>query len=322
MLVNEYGLVGLDAALIGASQNPEGSGPVEIREVAGGCICCSAGLIFEVSLVRLLRRRPDRLLIEPTGLAALAGILNALDRPGIREAVDVRSVICLLDPRRFEDDLQREEVRDQVEAADVLLASRRDLGTAEQVAAFESWAKSLFPPKRHVGAIERGRIPVSLLDLVRDRGPITVRGGHAHGTDHPHEHSPDEPTPGEAGGDSGSDDPRPIVLRTHRSTMTSTVGWICRRDLVFHAEAASRWLETLAALPGARRAKAVLHTTEGWWSFNIADGEQDLHPSGYRRDSRIEIVLEGDAFPSAEALERQLHGCLASDVPTPRHPPC
>jgi len=58
----------------------------EIREVAGGCICCSAGIMFEVSLVMLLQRRPVRLLIEPTGLAALPGILDTLNRPGIREA--------------------------------------------------------------------------------------------------------------------------------------------------------------------------------------------------------------------------------------------
>ncbi len=70
ILVNEYGLVGLDAALMQTESERKGGAGVEIREVAGGCICCSAGFMFEVSLVFLLQRRPDRLLIEPTGLAA------------------------------------------------------------------------------------------------------------------------------------------------------------------------------------------------------------------------------------------------------------
>ena len=97
VLVNEYGLVGLDAALMATPGKEAKTGGVEIREVAGGCICCSAGIMFEMSLVLLLQRRLDRLLIEPTGLAALSGILDTLDRPGICEAIDVRSVLCLLD---------------------------------------------------------------------------------------------------------------------------------------------------------------------------------------------------------------------------------
>ena len=94
ILVNEYGLVGIDAALMQDSSKESSAKEVEINEVAGGCICCSAGVFFEASLIRLLRRRPDRLLIEPTGLAALSGILNTLGREGIKEAIELRSIIC------------------------------------------------------------------------------------------------------------------------------------------------------------------------------------------------------------------------------------
>ena len=106
VLVNEYGLVGLDAALMKGPTSSKHAPGVEIKELAGGCICCSAGFMFEVSLGLLLQRRPARLLIEPTGLAALSGILDTLDQPGVREAVDVRSVLCLLDPALFEENGQ------------------------------------------------------------------------------------------------------------------------------------------------------------------------------------------------------------------------
>ena len=75
ILINEYGLIGVDAALVESPAKGQGQPGVQIKEVAGGCICCSAGFMFEVSLVLLLQRRPQRLLIEPTGLAALSGIL-------------------------------------------------------------------------------------------------------------------------------------------------------------------------------------------------------------------------------------------------------
>lgn len=323
VLVNEYGLVGLDAALMeapGEAGQPPG---VEIREVVGGCICCSASFLFEMSLVVLLQRRPDRLLIEPTGLAALSGILDTLGRSGIRESVDVRSVVCLLDPVRFKDDILREEVLDQVEAADVLLASRPDLADAEQLEAFRSWAGSLFPVKPWVGQVEKGRIDPALLDLVSDRGTEVPRRGHRHGTDHHHHHHGREAHDPEAVADGGATGPvcdaaHPIVQRSHRSSLTSTVGWICWHELVFDAKQVSEWLSEMAGLPGARRAKAVLRTNEGWWAFNYADGIEDVKPSGYRRESRIEVVIEDAPFPDADALEQKLRSCLVS--PAARNP--
>ena len=125
--------------------------------------------MFEVSLVLLLQRRPDRLLIEPTGLAALSGILDTLDRPGIRESVDIQSILCLLDPKRFREEMLREQVQDQIEAADILIATQPDLASPQQLDDFQEWAQSLFPAKRWVGPIEQGRVPVKLLTLVTDR---------------------------------------------------------------------------------------------------------------------------------------------------------
>jgi G3E family GTPase len=315
VLVNEYGLVGLDAALIGSGAEPGSRKGVEIREVAGGCICCSAGIMFEVSLVMLLQRPPDRLLIEPTGLAALSGILDTLNRPGIREAVDVRSVVCLLDPQRFADDLRREEVEDQVDAADVLLASRSDLATEAQIEAFRGWASALFPSKRFVGPLERGRIPLELLDVVADRQAPAPRGGYRHGSDH-HHHSGDHAHPGteEPPEEVLCDASRPIVQRAHRSPATSTIGWVCWEGLEFDARRTSGWLNELAKLPGARRTKAVLRTNEGWWGFNIAEGAEEVRPSGYQRDSRLEVVIEGDQYPDLDVLNRALRACLASPL--------
>ena len=320
VLVNEYGLIGLDAALMEPAAEPEQPAGVDIREVSGGCICCSAGFMFEVSLVLLLQRRPDRLLIEPTGLAALSGILDTLDRPGIREAVDVRSIVCLLDLTRLSEATFSAELLDQVEAADVLLASRADLATDKQLAAFHSWAGSLFPPKRFVGQVEKGRVELALLDLVADRSGAVPRGGHQHGTDHEHHHDRaadgDDPGAEQPMADICCDATRPIVRRAHHSTAVSTVGWVCWDGLEFDAERASCWLNELARLPGARRVKAVLRTNEGWWGFNFADGIEEVQPSGYRRDSRLEIVIESAQLPDADVLEQKLRGCLTSPAAT------
>lgn len=292
ILVNEYGLVGLDAALMDDGRHPQ----VSLREVSGGCICCSAGLMFEMSLVMLLRQRPDRLLIEPTGLATLSGILDTLGREGIREAVDLRSVIALIDPTRLETSLAREEVRDQVEAADILLATRSDLAPKTALQAFEAWAQGLFPPKIRIDAIAHGVIEPGWLDTVRDRAPAPSGSSAPHG----HAPGPEAPEP---------DVDTPVRLRHHRSPAGTTVGWIARPELVFEAQAVTTWISALTRLPGCQRTKAVLHTTEGWLAFNVAGDTKRIAPSGYRRDSRVEVVLEGDRDIDPGPLQDQLLRC-------------
>lgn len=77
MLVNEFGEIGLDAALLATDVDG-----VAIGEVAGGCLCCVNGVPFQVGLGRLLRRaRPDRLFIEPSGLGHPLALWKQLQAP-------------------------------------------------------------------------------------------------------------------------------------------------------------------------------------------------------------------------------------------------
>lgn len=43
-------------------------GSAMVKEVPGGCMCCTAGLPMSVGINALLRQKPDHLIIEPTGL--------------------------------------------------------------------------------------------------------------------------------------------------------------------------------------------------------------------------------------------------------------
>ena len=64
------------ACLTGQHSEEQG---VFIREVPGGCMCCAAGLPMQVALNQLIARaKPDRLLIEPTGLGHPKEVLQVL----------------------------------------------------------------------------------------------------------------------------------------------------------------------------------------------------------------------------------------------------
>ena len=67
VLVNEFGEIGVDGSLF-EGQHAKEQG-IFIREVPGGCMCCCFWVTHGIALNQLLAKaKPDRLLVEPTGL--------------------------------------------------------------------------------------------------------------------------------------------------------------------------------------------------------------------------------------------------------------
>lgn len=92
VLVNEFGEVGIDGAIL------ETEGAV-VREIPGGCMCCVAGLPMQIGLNQLIARaKPDRLLIEPTGLGHPSQILDTLTGEYYQDVLKLGPVITLLTP--------------------------------------------------------------------------------------------------------------------------------------------------------------------------------------------------------------------------------
>lgn len=93
VLINEFGLVGLDAALL--SRDEDG---IAIGEVAGGCLCCVNGMPFQVGLGRLLRKsRPDRLFIEPSGLGHPLQLLAQLKQAPWAGVLTIQPLLMVVD---------------------------------------------------------------------------------------------------------------------------------------------------------------------------------------------------------------------------------
>src|SRR5579871_6492119 len=97
VLINEYGDVSIDGAMI------EGASPesVTVREVGGGCVCCASAPYLPVALhFLLLDAKPERLIIETTGLGHPARLLDTLRR-NYAGRLDLRAALCLVDPADF-----------------------------------------------------------------------------------------------------------------------------------------------------------------------------------------------------------------------------
>lgn len=90
VLVNEFGEIGVDGSLF-QGQHSQQQG-VFIREVPGGCMCCAAGLPMQIALNELLSHaKPDRLLIEPTGLGHPIEVLQVLSAEHYQEVLSLQN---------------------------------------------------------------------------------------------------------------------------------------------------------------------------------------------------------------------------------------
>ena len=100
------------------------------------------------------------------------------------------------------------------------------------------------------------------------------------------------------------------MQRSHQGSIASTVGWILWAGLTFDSARIAAWLGQLATQSGALRTKAVLHTNKGWKAYNFTDGTEEVRASGHRRDSRIEVIIDGTTLPDTQALGLELRSCL------------
>jgi G3E family GTPase len=170
VLVNDFGSVNIDAALVAAHDG-------ETIALTNGCICCALSDDLALQLPELLERTPhiDRVVVEASGIADPGAVAQHGTRPGFRldgvvVAVDVTTIV-----ERTRDARIGHQVRHQLERADLFVLTHADLSDAgAQAAALELLAKTA--PSSPVVHADRGDVPRDVL-----LGPLPRRGEHPAG---------------------------------------------------------------------------------------------------------------------------------------------
>lgn len=287
VLVNEFGQIGLDAALMS-----QGSDDIAITEVAGGCVCCVNGAPFQIGLSRLLRKsRPDRLFIEPSGLGHPAQILKQLGEAPWLGVLALQPCVMVLDAQAMAQGKPLPKTQQEaLKSAGLLVMNKSNSVPNEQR---EQIACSL--PKCPVLWVEHGRIPLNTLPAARmnishavDNSLIYKDFNHI--------------------GSVFSDPRTPMVMTQHQPEGWSA-GWRWHPSRQFDLDLLQQWLESL----DWQRAKLVIHGSAGWFSNNSVDNSiAQWKSSEWRKDSRLELIF---AQPQdLDALQSGLENCLLKEV--------
>lgn len=117
-----------------------------IKEIYGGCLCCSAGMPFRVALNKLIKEAaPQRIFIEPAGAGHLINIHKLLQGQFYRPVLALQATVCLLSGKQLSDNryLQNEAYLALIEQADKLCTvDQGDNTLAEKIA--KQYSKPLY----------------------------------------------------------------------------------------------------------------------------------------------------------------------------------
>jgi cobalamin biosynthesis protein CobW len=121
---NEFGDTGIDRALLDA-------GDEGFVELDGGCVCCRLSDALPETLQALFDRvKPDRLILECSGLALPGELVIQFWRPPLRDLVSEERVVVVVDAERaaaMAPETVDELWAEQIEAADLVLLNKADL---------------------------------------------------------------------------------------------------------------------------------------------------------------------------------------------------
>lgn len=288
VLINEFGQVGLDAALLSTPKLSTLNEEVAISEVAGGCVCCVNGAPFEIGLGRLLRQaRPDRLFIETSGLGHPDRLRRQLQRAPWEGVLDLQPLILVLDAMSLaRGDALSEPVRQVVDKAGLIVINKSLDVEPSALMSIEAKFAGL-----SISTVQGGQLPYDQLPVNRSvAGKLqtaSIKGSLAFPR-----------------ADAAEAEVR-ISCTEHAEGWS--IGWQWRADQRFDTAAVDRWLK---AWPW-RRAKLIIHSEAGWRSTNLVQGRDALwKASEWRKDSRIELIFAGKE--DQQALSAGLYECRAT----------
>lgn len=278
VLVNEFGDVGIDGDLL------TGQGG-DVVEMPSGCICCTLQADFRSQMLEISKAiNPERVIIEPTGVATIAQIRSIVEAELFEDAIEKINNILIADATGFMGlyKANRHFVESQVKNAQLALLNKCDR-VDKRKAMVTQGAILAINPEMTVLMTEFGAVdwaeyqfalstaPLSKEDVWKEEdhlAQITATGGESH----PHLHEEEDALGYESFG--------------------SVYG-----DLSFDQGRLEGFFQELNASKSGMgevvRAKGIFRVGDRWTLMELASGEFSSQPVRNSNESKVSIIGQG-----------------------------
>ena len=279
---NEFGEIGIDSGFL------KDTG-IQVSEINGGCVCCTLVGDFTTNLHEVIKTlHPDRILVEPSGVAKLSDIEVAVLDVGKTEEIHIGALVTIVNALKAKKQMKAfgEFFKDQIEHATAVVLSRTQKmdeakleDTVKEIKALNPKAVVITTPwddlngKQIMDAIT-GKDNLEVFELA-EKHHAEEEAEHHH---HHHDHDHDEHEHEHHDHDHDEHDHDHDEHHHHADDIFTT--WGRETPHKFTKETIENALKTLANSEDYGyivRSKGIVPAEDGTWIyFDLVDGEYEI----------------------------------------------
>ena len=283
VFVNEFGEVGVDGLLIAGA----GKGPADVVELPSGCICCTMAADFRRQFLEIHESyKPERIIVEPTGVATISQILQILDGEDLKPLYSRLSLIHVVDASEFLSfiKVQRHFMENQLRNSRVVVLNKMDRVEERRIDLLADSIREI-NPEAVIYPTSFARLDPCILDDLLQGLPVDDDDLHEPGHSHEEEHH-------------GYHDSFADQFDSFGRTFSQTFQRRCLDK--FFRRLTSRDFGTVV------RAKGISKTDENWMKWELASGEVIAESIEGKGESIVAVVGHGI---NPNRMEAELDNC-------------
>lgn len=290
---NEFGEIGIDSGFL------KDTG-IQVSEINGGCVCCTLVGDFTTNLHEVIKTyHPDRILVEPSGVAKLSDIEVAVLDVGKTEEIHIGALVTIVNALKAKKQMKAfgEFFKDQIEHATAVVLSRTQKmdeakleDTVKEIKALNPKAVVITTPwddlngKQIMDAIT-GKDNLEVFELAEKHHAEEEAEHHHHHHDHDHdehehEHHDHDHDEHDHDHDEHDHDHDEHHHHHHHHADDIFTTWGRETPHKFTKETIENALKTLANSEDYGyivRSKGIVPAEDGTWIyFDLVDGEYEI----------------------------------------------
>ena len=184
LIENEFGEIGIDGGFLK-------EGGVEITEMNSGCICCSLVGDFGKALKNVLENyKPDRVIIEPSGVGKLSDVIKAVQNVDEGMDVQLNARVAVVDALKCKMYMKNfgEFFNNQIESATSIILSRTQKVSEAKL---EECVKMIREHNEKAAVVTTSWEDITgekLLSVMESKESLEMELMHEHDHHHDHDH--------------------------------------------------------------------------------------------------------------------------------------